>query len=198
LGVDRSYTHHHQGNSVCLRIPSRTNALVREVHRTEHCCGIPVGPHHTPKPLGKSRRRCVYKRCGSNTNPAIPLFATMPDNLTRSSPSIFENGKIRPGVYKIRNIVSRTFVDTKDHVRELCGRPPTALERGGAQVIPQSTHHTDVTDDQPVGDSPAWQRVHNSEGAYHPVAHTRFSDNFDRPEHQPQCSLTNTARCWKE
>ena len=50
--------------------------------------------------------------------------------------SIFQDGKLKPGVYKIRNIVSKTYVDTKDDVRELCGRPSTVLEDGSGQVRP--------------------------------------------------------------
>lgn len=49
--------------------------------------------------------------------------SSMPDS------SIFQDGKLKPGIYKIRNIVSKTFVETKDDVRELCGRPSANLER---------------------------------------------------------------------
>jgi hypothetical protein len=49
---------------------------------------------------------------------------------------IFQYGKLKPGVYKIKNIVSGTYVDTKDDVRELCGRPSTALENGRGEVSP--------------------------------------------------------------
>jgi hypothetical protein len=48
--------------------------------------------------------------------------------------SILQDGKIRPGTYKIKNIVSQTYVDIKDHVRELCGRPASALESSRGQV----------------------------------------------------------------
>ena len=53
---------------------------------------------------------------------------------TGSSASIFQDGKLKPGIYKIQNIVSNTYVDTKDHLRELCGRPSSLLESGGGQV----------------------------------------------------------------
>jgi hypothetical protein len=76
-------------------------------------------------------------------------------NSSKSSSPIFRDGKIRPGVYKIRNIVSKTYVDIKDDVRELCGRPSLALEDGRDQV---SSHHwltTNVADD---GDSGIFNR----------------------------------------
>lgn len=50
--------------------------------------------------------------------------------------SIFQDGKLKPGIYKIRNIVSKTYVDIKDDVRVLCGRPSTALEEGRGEVSP--------------------------------------------------------------
>jgi hypothetical protein len=45
--------------------------------------------------------------------------------------SIFESGKLRPGIYKIQNIVGQTYVDIRDHTKELCGRPATVLEGKG-------------------------------------------------------------------
>ncbi|KAF9648158.1 hypothetical protein BDM02DRAFT_2342614 [Thelephora ganbajun] len=47
------------------------------------------------------------------------------------SVSIFKDGKLKPGVYKIQNIVGQTYVDIREHTRELCGRPTTLLEGGG-------------------------------------------------------------------
>ena len=45
--------------------------------------------------------------------------------------SIFKDGKLKPGVYKIQNIVSQTYVDIQEHTRELCCRPATVLEENG-------------------------------------------------------------------
>ena len=45
--------------------------------------------------------------------------------------SVFRDGKLKPGIYKIRNIVGQTYVDIREHTRELCGRPATALEGKG-------------------------------------------------------------------
>ena len=42
--------------------------------------------------------------------------------------SIFKDGKLKPGIYKIKNIVSQTYVDIREHTRELCCRPATVLE----------------------------------------------------------------------
>lgn len=50
---------------------------------------------------------------------------------TNDPVSIFKDGKLKPGIYKIQNIVGQTYVDTREHTRELCGRPATALEGKG-------------------------------------------------------------------
>lgn len=57
----------------------------------------------------------------------------MKHSFTTSS-SILQDGRIRPGTYKIKNIVSQTYVDIKDHVREICGRPSSVLEKSRGQV----------------------------------------------------------------
>ena len=56
-------------------------------------------------------------------------------SFTKPNSSIFQDdGKLKSGIYKIQNIVSKTYVDTKDHLRELCGRPSSVLEVGEGQV----------------------------------------------------------------
>ena len=44
--------------------------------------------------------------------------------------SIFENGKLRPGIYKIQNVRSETFLDIKVHTREVCCCPAENLREG--------------------------------------------------------------------
>ena len=41
---------------------------------------------------------------------------------------IFKDGKLKPGIYKIQNVVSETYVDVLEHTGELCCRPVTVLE----------------------------------------------------------------------
>ena len=50
--------------------------------------------------------------------------------------SIFEDGRLRPGIYKIQNLYSQTFLDIHEHSRELCCRPATALADGRGHVRP--------------------------------------------------------------
>ena len=45
--------------------------------------------------------------------------------------SIFKDGKLKPGLYKIQNIVSQTYLDMQEHNRELCCRPAAVLEGNG-------------------------------------------------------------------
>ena len=44
---------------------------------------------------------------------------------------IFEGGKLKPGVYRIQNIVDLTYVDVREHTKVLCCRPTTFLEGKG-------------------------------------------------------------------
>ena len=41
--------------------------------------------------------------------------------------SIFENGKLKPGIYMIQNIQSETYLDIEVHTRKVCCRPVEAL-----------------------------------------------------------------------
>jgi len=50
---------------------------------------------------------------------------------TNESGSVFKDGKLQPGIYKIQSIVSQTYVDIQENTRELCGRPATLLEGKG-------------------------------------------------------------------
>ena len=45
--------------------------------------------------------------------------------------SIFEDGKLKPGIYKIRNLQSQTYLDILKHSREVCCRPAGNLGDGG-------------------------------------------------------------------
>ena len=47
------------------------------------------------------------------------------------SVSIFKDGKLKPGIYMIQNVVSQTYVDMQEHSREVCCRPDTRLEGKG-------------------------------------------------------------------
>ena len=48
--------------------------------------------------------------------------------------SIFKDGKLKPGVYKIQNLCSGTYLDIHRHSREVCCRPARDLEDGRGLV----------------------------------------------------------------
>jgi len=50
------------------------------------------------------------------------------------SSSILKNGKLKPGIYQIQNLVGQTFVEMKEDVRQLCCRPAAALLSGDGFV----------------------------------------------------------------
>ena len=54
--------------------------------------------------------------------------------------SIFENGKLKPGIYKIQNISSDTYLDIDVPSREVCCRPKKDLEEGRGFVRVYTRH----------------------------------------------------------
>ena len=48
--------------------------------------------------------------------------------------TIFEDGKLKPGLYKIQNLQSKTYLDIHEHSMEVCCRPASALEENDGIV----------------------------------------------------------------
>ena len=63
--------------------------------------------------------------------PSNPCPRTMTLTSADESVSIFQDGKLRPGIYKIQNVAGQTYVDIHDRTHELCCRPATILEEKG-------------------------------------------------------------------
>ena len=57
-------------------------------------------------------------------------MAAMTFHSPSDSLSIFKDGKLKPGIYKIQNIQSGTYLDVEVYTRELCCRPANALDEG--------------------------------------------------------------------
>jgi len=55
----------------------------------------------------------------------------MASTSTNDSVSILRDGKLKPGIYKIRNVTGQTYIDIRDDNKELCCRPATLLEGKG-------------------------------------------------------------------
>ena len=53
---------------------------------------------------------------------------------TSDSLSIFRDGKLKPGIYKIQNIYSEAYVDIEVHSREMRCRPANDLGEGRGLV----------------------------------------------------------------
>ena len=64
-----------------------------------------------------------------------------------ASPSVFEDGKLRPGIYKIQNIYTETFLDIEVHSRDVCCRPAGSLGEGRGIVSCPSWSGVYVSDD---------------------------------------------------
>ena len=84
------------------------------------------------------RDSLVFSTCYQILN-----LSTMTLNSTSGSFSIFKDGKPKPGIYKIQNIVSETYVDVEVHTREIHCRPASNLGdgRGLVRRVPLSAVH---------------------------------------------------------
>ena len=61
------------------------------------------------------------------------MMAPHPRN---DSSTIFRDGRLKPGIYKIQNIVTQTYVDIEVHRRTVCSRPAQNLQEGNGLVRP--------------------------------------------------------------
>lgn len=51
---------------------------------------------------------------------------------------MFVDGKLEPGIYKVQDLASQTYLEILEHSKELCCRPAAVLSPGGALVIQNS------------------------------------------------------------
>ena len=63
--------------------------------------------------------------------PHVVLVLTMAFN---NPTSIFKDGKLKPGIYKIRNLFNEGYVDIYEHSREMRWRSAQELEEGRGLV----------------------------------------------------------------
>ena len=96
---------------------------------------------------------------------SLLALSTMTLRSTSDSSSIFENGKLKPGIYKIQNIQNRTYLDVEVHTREVCGRPTKDLEEGRGLVCRRSSQLF-VSDDQKVGNQGFWGWIYGATGEH--------------------------------
>ena len=66
----------------------------------------------------------------------LPLQALLSAAMAGGRVSIFEGANIKPGVYKIQNLSTETYLDIHLHSMELCCRPPNDLGVGRGLVCP--------------------------------------------------------------
>lgn len=65
---------------------------------------------------------------------------------TGGSPSIFEDGKLKPGIYKIQNLFSETYLDIHQHSKQVCCRPAKDLQegRGLVRIYPPTDYSSPI------------------------------------------------------
>ena len=67
-------------------------------------------------------------------------------NSTSNSPSILEGGKLKPGIYKIQNINTETYLDIEVDTREVRCRPAKDLKEGRGLVSWSSSFVAHISD----------------------------------------------------
>lgn len=87
-----------------------------------------------------SERKCggyTYKEGGCHE--WTPSTASSPTVMLTSPPddpmSIFVDGNLQPGTYKVQNLASQTYLEVLEHSRVICCRPATVLSPKDALVI---------------------------------------------------------------
>ena len=65
---------------------------------------------------------------------ATLLFVAVMITSPPGSMSIFVNGRLKPGVYKVQNLASQTYIEILEPSRELCCRPAAVLSPKDASV----------------------------------------------------------------
>lgn len=74
----------------------------------------------------------------------VLALSTMTLQSTDDSPSVFENGNLKPGIYKIQNIFTETYVDIEVYSTGVCCHPANCLGEGRGLVCsrPSTLVHT--------------------------------------------------------
>jgi len=72
----------------------------------------------------------------------------MTQNPISDSCSIFKDGKLKPGIYKIQNIYAQNFLDVNIQSRQVCCRPAKDLGEGRGFVSRYLLSIAHISDDQ--------------------------------------------------
>lgn len=78
---------------------------------------------------------------------AALTLLTMILTSTSDPSSIFEHEKLKPGIYKIQNLDSGTYLDIHQYSKEVCCRPAQNLEDGKGLVCPSLPLAVRVSDE---------------------------------------------------
>ena len=62
------------------------------------------------------------------------MTTTMTTTLPSGPPSIFKDGKLKNGIFKIQNLLTGGYVDVEAHSMGVCCRPAKNLEEGRGLV----------------------------------------------------------------
>lgn len=108
------------------------------VHGTDD----PVRPNRSMRLIDCGSLGTEREKCGGHwrylffSSPRTISFPTAMHTSPASDPmSIFVDGKLKSGVYKVQNLASQTYLEVLDHSKELCCRIAAVLTPKDALVI---------------------------------------------------------------
>ena len=89
-----------------------------------------VGAYGDDRRVTATIQQCIEMWRAPSVSSVLALILTMTTSLPTDSISIFKDGKLKPGVYKIQNIYSETYLDIEVHSRGVRCRPANDLGEG--------------------------------------------------------------------
>ena len=99
------------------------------------CFDVGISPRWRAWPTrGFNAYDNIYRSRPPGVPHSVVLIPTMTLNSTGDSLSIFKDGKLKPGIYKIQNIYTETYIDIEVHTRHLFCRPANDLGEGKGLV----------------------------------------------------------------
>jgi len=91
--------------------------------------------YHTPTGRKCRRRSCLCMISIARIPHVVTLaLPAMTQNPIGDSCSIFKDGKLKSGIYKIQNILTENYLDIEVHSRQVCCRPAKDLGEGRGLV----------------------------------------------------------------
>ena len=115
-------------------------------------------------PLMSAPATASVKRGGHNDQITLLIASSATMTTTSGSSSIFKDGKLKPGIYKIQNLKPEYYLDVRTHSMEVCCRAERDLEEGRGLVRVQPSSVRFVCSRLEVGSHTPWRWICDKNG----------------------------------